>query len=223
MDIFASHKKYLNIFLYIIIVSVLIIGNVAIAGIIENVDGFVMYRLNNGEYAKDTWVWLDINNDSVKECYRFDEKGHIAKNYVGHDNRRTNEAGQLVENGFVMKKLVNGTALKGDGKPYVDADEEDSNIINRLSVNGIDDLPFGVEVDNDTILTKRLNNELQKIKNNIKEKPQIICTYFIQDLNKEGGKYVTVCKNIIKINEYNKTIILEGNIKIQFEDIIELN
>ena len=161
MDYFVYYKKYYDIFIFTIFIVLFLICSISYAGSIVEVDGFTMYKTNSGVYAKDCWVWLDINGDSIKECYRFDEDGHIAKNYVGHDNRRTNELGQLIENGFVMKKLASGIVLKGDGKPEVAFEDVDGNVINRAGSKVFDNLPFEVVGRNgDTILTKTLKDEV---------------------------------------------------------------
>lgn len=151
-------KKSLFIIIFILLV---LVRQIMFAGTIEKVDDSVMYKTNSGNYATNTWVWLDINGDSVKECYRFDEDGHIAVNYVGNDGRRTNDKGQLVENGFVMKKLSSGTIIKGDGTPYVNAKVSTGSIINNTGSRVLDNLPFEVVGRNgDTILTTRLKEEV---------------------------------------------------------------
>ena len=67
-----------------------------------------------------------------------------------------------------------------------------------------------------------LDNELKIIKNKLYIKPKIKCTYFIKDEYKEGGKYVTVIGNVIKIDENNKTLILENKTIIPLSEIIEI-
>lgn len=156
--LYLKIKKSLFIIIFILLV---LVRQIMFAGTIEKVDDSVMYKTNSGNYATNTWVWLDINGDSVKECYRFDEDGHIAVNYVGNDGRRTNDKGQLVENGFVMKKLSSGTIIKGDGTPYVNAKVSTGSIINNTGSRVLDNLPFEVVGRNgDTILTTRLKEEV---------------------------------------------------------------
>lgn len=156
--LYLKIKKSLFIIIFILLV---LVRQIVFAGTIEKVDDSVMYKTNSGNYATNTWVWLDINGDSVKECYRFDEDGHIAVNYVGNDGRRTNDKGQLVENGFVMKKLSSGTIIKGDGTPYVNAKVSTGSIINNTGSRVLDNLPFEVVGRNgDTILTTRLKEEV---------------------------------------------------------------
>lgn len=71
-------------------------------------------------------------------------------------------------------------------------------------------------------LKRNLNEKLQLIKKEIHTKPKIIVTYFVPDSKKEGGKYVTVTGNVIKIDEYKKKMILENNIEIPISEIIDI-
>lgn len=117
MDIFASHKKNRVIFLHIIILLI-IICNFTYAGNLIEVDGFTMYSNDYGEIVKDTWVWIDTNNDSIAECYRFDKDGHLAINYKDRYGKVTNDKGQLIENGEVIKKMLsNGEILNKKDSP----------------------------------------------------------------------------------------------------------
>ena len=50
-------------------------------------------------------------------------------------------------------------------------------------------------------LKRILNEKLQLIKKEIHTKPKIIVTYFVSDSKKEGGKYITITGNVIKIDE----------------------
>ncbi len=68
-----------------------------------------------------------------------------------------------------------------------------------------------------------LDKKFQIIKNNILLKPKITCIYFVPDLYKKGGKYITVSGNVIKIDEYNKIIVLENKIKIPISEIINID
>ena len=155
-------KKCIKIILTIIFVILITMCTLLTYAVtIENNRGFIMCKTSSGEYAKSVWVWLDINGDSVKECYRFDEEGHIAVNYVGNDGRRTNDKGQLVENGFVIKKLLSGKIIKGEGVPYVNVKISTGSVINNTGSRMLDNLPFEVVGrNNDTILTTRLKEEV---------------------------------------------------------------
>ena len=234
--LFDYLKRTSFMFLHIIIL-LMIICNFSYAGSIEEIDGFIMYKTSNGEYAKDCFVWLDLNGDSVKECYRFDEKGHIAKNYVGHDNRRTNELGQLIENGFVMKKLTTGIVLKGDGAPEVAVEDVDGNVINRAGSKVFDNLPFEVESRNgETILTKKIKDKVElPIDTNVTTVPNIIysnggngvISTITSDGNIKSNNQIVAGKNIknyitAKNNantDVEKVIIFGNDI---WKDVIEL-
>ena len=227
-------KKSLFIIMFILLV---IVRQIVFAGTIESNEGFVMYKTNSGNYATNTWAWLDINGDSVKECYRFDEDGHIAVNYVGNDGRRTNDKGQLVEDGFVLKKLLSGLVIKGDGTPYVNAKISTGSIINNTGSRVLDNLPFEVAGRNgDTILTTRLKKEVViPIDKNVSTGSNVIyangASGAISTINSSGtivsnnsivaGKditrYITVKKNAK--TDIEKAIIFGNDI---WEDVIEL-
>ena len=68
-----------------------------------------------------------------------------------------------------------------------------------------------------------LDNKLQTIKKNIECKPKITCTYFVPDLNKEGGKYAKYTGNVVKIDEYNKTLIFENKLYIPISEVSEID
>ena len=221
----------------ILILFILFIVSFVYAGNLVEVDGLIMYKTTSGEYAKNCWVWLDTNGDSVKECYRFDENGHIAKNYKGHDSRMTNDKGQLVENGFVMHKLASGVIKKGDGTPYVEAKVSTGSIINNTGSKVLDSLPFVVEGRNgDTILTKRLKDEVViPIDENISTISSIIysnggsgaISTINSDVNAKTNKKIVAGKNIKNFitsknnakTDVEKVIIFGNEI---WEDVIEL-
>ena len=50
----------------------------------------------------------------------------------------------------------------------------------------------------------------------------IIITYFIKDLKKQGGKYVTISKQIKRIDEVNKIIYFFDKQSINIDDIIDI-
>lgn len=69
---------------------------------------------------------------------------------------------------------------------------------------------------------KVLDHKLQIIQKNLCKKPIITFTYFIPDLKKDGGKYVTISGPIKKIDEYKKIIVLEDNSTIPINEIINI-
>ena len=68
----------------------------------------------------------------------------------------------------------------------------------------------------------KINNKLQEILKNIKDKPKIKITYFINDKRKSGGKYITIIDNVKKIDMIEKYIMLESKTKIYFKDIFDI-
>ena len=232
--LFLKIKKSLFIIMFILLV---LVGQIVFAGTIEKVDDSVMYKTNSGNYATNTWVWLDINGDSVKECYRFDEEGHIAINYVGNDGRRTNDKGQLVEDGFIMKKLLSGTIIKGDGTPYVNVKVSTGSVINNTGSRVLDNLPFEVAGrNNDTIVTTRLKEEVEiPIDAKVSSGSNIIyanggngaISTITSDGNFKSNNHIVAGKNIEKYitaknnakADVEKVIIFGNEI---WEDVIEL-
>lgn len=63
-----------------------------------------------------------------------------------------------------------------------------------------------------------LNEKLQNIKSNDK----VRITYFIKDLKKSGGKYVTEEKEIKKIDTFTCQIICKDNVKIKLNQIVNI-
>lgn len=71
-------------------------------------------------------------------------------------------------------------------------------------------------------LKEILDEKLLLIKEKIQNKPNITVTYFISDSKKDGGEYVSVKGNVLKIDDYNRKIILDNKIEIVISDIIEI-
>lgn len=68
----------------------------------------------------------------------------------------------------------------------------------------------------------KLDKKLLKLENNISKNPRAIITYFVPDLKKSGGEYVTVVGNLKRIDRYRKVIILDNKKEIPIDEIIEL-
>ena len=131
MGCLSIHKKSIRIFLHMVI-CIGIAANITFAGTLLEVDGAMMYSNDYGEMAKDTWVWIDTDKDSIAECYRFDKDGHLALNYKDKYGKSTNEKGQLIENNEVIKKMLsNGKILKKKDSPSNGILEFLGNIINN--------------------------------------------------------------------------------------------
>lgn len=68
----------------------------------------------------------------------------------------------------------------------------------------------------------RLNEELQKILLHIKKRPRIKVTYFEPDIYKHGGEYITIYKNIKRIDDVAHILHFEDQARISIEDICEI-
>ena len=77
-----------------------------------------------------------------------------------------------------------------------------------------------IEIDEN--LKTIIDSKLQIIREKIKNKPQISVVYFVPDLKKNGGKYVTVNGNVKKIDEYRNVLVLDDNTEIEIEEIIDI-
>lgn len=75
-----------------------------------------------------------------------------------------------------------------------------------------------IEIDEDIKIM--LNEKLQIIKKELKNKPKIKITYFIKDKIKSGGKYVDIEGIVNKIDECRNKIILENKLEIPIDDIL---
>ena len=78
-------------------------------------------------------------------------------------------------------------------------------------------------VEIDETIKVIIDSKLQIIKEHIMQKPLITFMYFVPDLKKDGGKYVTVTGNVKKIDEYRNVLILENKTEIQISEIIDIN
>ena len=83
------------------------------------------------------------------------------------------------------------------------------------------EVDYRIEIDDE--LKNILDSKIQLLIENISNKPEIILTYFIPDLSKEGGRYVNKSGIIKKIDMFNQIIILEDRSKILISDIIDIS
>ena len=63
-----------------------------------------------------------------------------------------------------------------------------------------------------------INNKLKELQNNQK----VTVTYFVPDLKKSGGKYVTIIGNVKKIDKHNQCLVLTNKKEIPLNEIIEI-
>ena len=67
-----------------------------------------------------------------------------------------------------------------------------------------------------------LDEKLQIIQKKIETKPQITVTYFVTELNKDGGNYIEYTGKVKKIDKLKQKIIFEDGTEILVDDIIEI-
>ena len=74
----------------------------------------------------------------------------------------------------------------------------------------------------DDELKEKINYKLNKINELIKNNPVVEITYFIPDVKKDGGKYITEKGNVKRIDYINRFIKLTDNKKIILDDVIDI-
>lgn len=78
-----------------------------------------------------------------------------------------------------------------------------------------------IEIDDE--LKNILDGKIQLLSEQINKKPEVIFTYFIPDLTKDGGTYISVAGIVKKIDTYNQNIILEDKTEIPINDILDIS
>lgn len=81
----------------------------------------------------------------------------------------------------------------------------------------------GDRIEIDEELKNILDSKIQILTEQLKNKPEVIFTYFIADLSKDGGMYVRVTGIVKKIDIYNQNIILEDKTEIPINEIIDIS
>ena len=81
----------------------------------------------------------------------------------------------------------------------------------------------GERIDIDEELKNILDSKIQLLSEQIKKKYEIIITYFVPDLTKEGGAYINVTGIIKKIDTINQIITLEYKTEIPINEIIDIS
>ena len=56
----------------------------------------------------------------------------------------------------------------------------------------------------------------------IDTKPEITVTYFVKDARKSGGSYQTVRGRLLRIDDVERTLLLEGGRRINAQDVIDI-
>ncbi len=68
-----------------------------------------------------------------------------------------------------------------------------------------------------------LNEKLSKIQDQIDAQPEVLITYFQLDKKKSGGAYITTTGCVKKIDEYDRTLVMQDDTKIPIDDIFEID
>jgi len=69
---------------------------------------------------------------------------------------------------------------------------------------------------------EELDRQLQLLRKNLSQKPEIEATYFQPDEKKSGGAYITIRGRIEKIDEYNHRILFTDGTAFPLENLFSL-
>lgn len=78
-------------------------------------------------------------------------------------------------------------------------------------------------IDIDEEIKGILDSKIQILIEQVKKRPEVSITYFIQDLTKEGGEYVTVDGIVKRIDIDNQCISFVDRREIPINDIIDIS
>lgn len=78
-----------------------------------------------------------------------------------------------------------------------------------------------IEIDEE--IKEILDTKIQILNENISNNSKVEITYFVPDTKKAGGEYVSVTDIVKKIDNFNRCIVMENNIKIPIDEIIDIN
>lgn len=77
-----------------------------------------------------------------------------------------------------------------------------------------------IELDEDRKF--RLNEKLQTILGCNEKYPEVSILYFLPDTKKAGGSYVTYTGRLKKIDEYEKILVMTDGVRIEINQIYEI-
>ncbi len=77
------------------------------------------------------------------------------------------------------------------------------------------------ELGEDAVL--EITESLNYIQNNIKSYPEVLLTYFVPDIRKKGGRYVTEKCHIKKIDNISQVMVLDNDKEIMFDSLLEIH
>lgn len=76
------------------------------------------------------------------------------------------------------------------------------------------------KIEIDEYAKDELNRKLNYIKEHIDDEQMYSITYFVPDKTKDGGQYVTATDFVVKIKEYENTIVMDDSTEIPITDIL---
>lgn len=81
-----------------------------------------------------------------------------------------------------------------------------------------EDVVYGIFEDDRTLLDQKMNELLS----HLEDRPQVTFTYFVPDALKKGGSYKSSTGIVQKVDDYTRTLTLEGGERIEIGRIIDI-
>ncbi len=74
----------------------------------------------------------------------------------------------------------------------------------------------------DEYMINVLSDRLQIIADRLKDKPEVMITYFQPDEKKNGGAYVTTTGTVKKIDEHERIVVMADRQEIPMDEIVDI-
>lgn len=97
-------KKILTIISLITVISLISSAQVFAGQWLSNANGW-WWQNDDGTYPKNSWQWIDGNNDGNSECYYFNSEGYCIIDGTTPDGYTVDETGAWTVNGIVQTQL----------------------------------------------------------------------------------------------------------------------
>jgi hypothetical protein len=78
------------------------------------------------------------------------------------------------------------------------------------------------KIELDEYMIALLDEKIRIIQELLPDCPEVEITYFIPDKNKDGGQYVSVIGGVMKVDTYERSIVMEDQLIIPIKDIIDI-
>ena len=72
-------------------------------------------------------------------------------------------------------------------------------------------------------MQEEINEKLVELVEGIAQQPQVSLTYFVRDLKKSGGEYVTAVGQLKRFDEYERSLVLTDGRKIPVDEIYNVS